>query len=103
MFGDGYAEQVHFNPNPIRVNSDYGLINGDVPANMNGVDDGESKFRLELKRWYGTNRKTKLDRHLSAFDANDCVLDHYCAPVNIGNYHWVVLDVIMPHNDSYQC
>ena len=45
------------------------------------------------------NRQNKLDRHLSAFDANDSVLDHFCAPVNIRNNHWVVLDVIMPHKD----
>jgi len=99
LFGDGYAEQIDLNPNHIKVKSDFSLINGDVPANMKGIFDGESKFQLEMKRWYGTNRQHKLDRHLSAFEANDCVLDHYCAPVNIGNYHWVVLDVIMPHKD----
>ena len=98
LFGDGYAEQVHFNPNHLKK-SNYGLINGDVPANMNGVDDGEIQFQSELKRWYGTNRHNKLDCHLSAFDANDCVLDHFCAPVNIGYNHWVVLDVIMPRKD----
>ena len=24
---------------------------------------------------------------------------HYCAAVNIGNQHWVVLDVVLPNND----
>ena len=49
LFGDGYAEQVHFNPNHLKK-SNYGLINGDVPANMNGVDDGEIQFQSEVKR-----------------------------------------------------
>ena len=31
------------------------------------------------------------------------IVDHYCAPVNIGNYHWVVLDVIMPYKDLVNC
>ena len=61
---------------------------------MKDVEQGESKFKVELKRWYATNNQTKLDRQLSSYDENDCAVGHYCAPVNIGNLHWVVLDVV---------
>ena len=54
---------------------------------------------MEIKRWYATNNQTKLDRQLSYYDVNDCALGHYCAPVNLGNYHWVVLDVVLPNHD----
>ena len=93
LFGDGYAEQIDFNPNHTKVTSDYGLINGAVPSNMKDVEDGESKFQLEMKRWYRTNRQHKLDRQLSAFDANDCIVDHYCAPVTLATiigWYWML-------------
>ena len=47
---------------------------------MKDVEQGESKFKLELKCWYATNNQTKLDRQLSSYDENDCAVSHYCAP-----------------------
>lgn len=38
LFGDGYVEQIDLNPNHIKVNDQFALINGDVPANMKGVN-----------------------------------------------------------------
>ena len=99
IFGDVYAEIGDFNPN-ILGNRDYGLINGNVPLNMVNVSEGESKFTKELKQFYGTNDQRRLDHQLSYFDSQDSSLHHYCAPINIGNFHWVVLDVTMP-NKTY--
>ena len=44
LFGDGYSEQMDFNPNHQKITSHYGLINGAVPFNMKNVSEGESKF-----------------------------------------------------------
>ena len=54
---------------------------------------------VELKRWYKTNKKKKLDRQLSYFDNSHCTVGHFCAPVNVGNFHWVFLDVILRNKE----
>ena len=91
---------MSINPNHLpQTSHTYKLINGAVPSNMKHVPDGASKFEVELKRWYVTNKKKKLDRQLSYFDNSHCTVGHYCAPVNIGNYHWVFLDVVLRNKE----
>ena len=38
-------------------------------------------------------------RNLSYYDKSHCTVGHYCAPVNIGNFHWVVLDVVLRNRE----
>ena len=45
LFGDGYSEQMDFNPNHQIITSHYKFINGAVPFNMKNVPEGESKFK----------------------------------------------------------
>ena len=36
---------------------------------------------------------------MSYYDKSHCTVGHYCVPVNIGNFHWVVLDVVLRNKE----
>ena len=54
LFGNAFSEKGDYNPK-ILVNNNHSLVNGNVSLNMKNVVEGESKFRTEVKCWYGTN------------------------------------------------
>ena len=63
----------------------------------NANKDMQRRFAYEVKKWYRTNNHLKLDYVLSYFDKKNMKLEHYCAPLNIKDAHWVTLDVSLPN------
>ena len=96
VFGDTCADVKKLNP--INNGKDYPLLNKDVPSSMEKANkDMQKIFAYEVKKWYRTNNHLKLDYVLSYFDKKNMKLEHYCAPLNIKDAHWVTLDVSLPN------
>ena len=56
-------------------------------------------FEYEVKKWYRSHSRLKLDHVLSYFDNEGLKIQHYCAPINLNNNHWVTMDVTLPTED----
>ena len=53
-------------------------------------------FEYEVKKWYQYYSHLKLDHGLRYFDNKGLKIQDYCAPINLNNNHWVIIDVTSP-------
>ena len=77
----------------------YKHICHDVPKICeNKCDDVNysTSFRQEVNTWYSQNGNTLLDKIIAYHDDRRQMMQQFCAPVNLIDYHWIVIDVIMP-------
>ena len=54
-----------------------------------------------MNKWYSQIGNTLLDKILAYHDHKNIMIKHFCAPVNMTGYNWVVMDVTMPNEDYF--
>jgi len=95
-FGDTSTDHHKLNPRNVMC---YNYIRGDVPK-VCQMKCNEARystfFKQEVNTWYSKLGNTMLDKILAYYDANQQIIQEFCAPVNLKQNHWILMHVLMP-------
>jgi hypothetical protein len=90
IFGHSWDEAQWINPNHDISRTD---LHGKFPKYADDINL-DLDF-IALKKWYEKGNHTTLSKILNYCDSTNKPIQRYCAPVNVSNEHWVLVDAII--------